>query len=296
MSGGSTAELLLREPVAGDAPAVAALVNRHAAALGLPPDADAEQTAAWWSGDAVTALVAEAEGTVVGCGWLLPQGEQARLDVTGEAALAPLLAELEARAAARARVVRAVLHERDPAGDVFAARGYRAIRASYDMEIALEPPPAPPSWPEGVTARTARPGDEPVFWRVQEEAFADHWGYHRRSYEEWSHLYGTVRPLDPELWLLAEQGAEPVGVAICERGVEGDEEAGWIHVVAVRRPWRGRGVGHALLSWSFGALAAVGMRRAALSVDAENTTGAVRLYERAGMRVSERFAYWEKEL
>jgi mycothiol synthase len=296
MSGGSAPELVLREPVPADAPAVAAIVNHHAASLGLPPDANAEQTAAWWSGDAVTALVAESHGTVVGCGWLLPRGEHALLDATGEAALEPLLDELEARAADLAPMVRAVLHERDRAGDVLAARGYRAIRASYDMEIALEPPPAPPSWPEGVTARTARPGDEPVFWRVQQEAFADHWGHHPRTYDEWSHLYGTVRPFDPELWLLTEQGSEPVGAAICERGIEGDEETGWIHVVAVRRPWRGRGVGRALLAWSFGALAAVGMRRAALSVDAENTTGAVRLYERAGMRVSQRFTYWEKEL
>jgi ribosomal protein S18 acetylase RimI-like enzyme len=35
---------------------------------------------------------------------------------------------------------------------------------------------------------------------------------------------------------------------------------------------------------------------AALSVDAENTTGAVRLYERAGMRVTHRFELWEKRV
>ena len=69
-----------------------------------------------------------------------------------------------------------------------------------------------------------------------------------------------------------------------------------MHVLAVRRPWRGRGLGLGLLRWSFGALAGVGMHRAALSVDAENTTGAVRLYERAGMHVTHRFETWERRL
>ena len=87
--------------------------------------------------------------------------------------------------------------------------------------------------------------------------------------------------------MLAEENGEPVGVAICERGIEGDEHTGWIHVLAVRRPWRG-GLGSALLRASFAALMSAGLRRAMLGVDAENTTGAVRLYERAGMRVAHR--------
>jgi mycothiol synthase len=85
-------------------------------------------------------------------------------------------------------------------------------------------------------------------------------------------------------------------VAICEGGIEGDEETGWIHVVGVLPAWRGRGLGLALLRWSFGVLAGAGLRRAALSVDAENTTGAVRLYERAGMQVTQRFQTWERTL
>ncbi len=214
----------------------------------------------------------------------------------GTAALEPLLDELESRAAAHAGLARVVLHESDPTRRLLVARGYSAVRSSYDMEIELDGPLEPPAWPPGTMPRAARAGDERTFWRVQEDSFADHWGYHARSYEEWAHLYGEVRPFDPELWLLADEGHETVGVAICERGVEGDEHTGWIHVIGVRPPWRGRGLGLALLRWSFAALSRVGMTHAALSVDAENTTGAVRLYERAGMRVAHRFETWDRSL
>jgi ribosomal protein S18 acetylase RimI-like enzyme len=37
-----------------------------------------------------------------------------------------------------------------------------------------------------------------------------------------------------------------------------------------------------------------GLRRALLSVDAENPTGATRLYERVGMRVVNRWDWWER--
>ena len=53
----------------------------------------------------------------------------------------------------------------------------------------------------------------------------------------------------------------------------------------MRRPWRRRGLGLALLLHSFRDFAARGATRVGLGVDAENTTGAVGLYERAGMHV-----------
>jgi mycothiol synthase len=43
-------------------------------------------------------------------------------------------------------------------------------------------------------------------------------------------------------------------------------------------------------------LHARGLRKVRLSVDAENPTGATRLYERAGMRVLRRSNTWERAL
>ena len=67
-------------------------------------------------------------------------------------------------------------------------------------------------------------------------------------------------------------------------------------MLGVRRPWRRRGLGTALLRHSFRELRARGCERARLMVDGENLTGAVQLYERAGMRILWRADVWRKEL
>ena len=291
----------LRAPRPGDAERIAALVNAHSVALGHPPDMTAALIEEWWAAPgtdvAADAIVVESGGEVVGYGDITVRGPQVRLDLGGEEPDL-VLDELELRASARGSVARLVLHERDPVREVLARRGYEAIRAAYDMETSLAGEPERPEWPAGIVPRRPEPGDEPLFHLVQEEAFADHWGHEPRGYEEWAHLYGTMRPFDPDLWLLADAADEdaPAGIAICEGGREGDETTGWVHVLAVRRPWRRRGLGSALLRWSLGALRARGLATAALSVDAENTTGAVALYERAGLRVTSRFEHWEKPL
>lgn len=64
----------------------------------------------------------------------------------------------------------------------------------------------------------------------------------------------------------------------------------------MRRPWRQRGLALALLRHAFGAFHALGIRTVGLGVDAQSTTGATRLYERAGMRATHEYAAYQKEL
>ncbi len=70
----------------------------------------------------------------------------------------------------------------------------------------------------------------------------------------------------------------------------------WVNILAVRRPWRRQGLGMALLRQAFGEFYRRGIRQVALGVDAENITGATRLYARAGMRVTRQYARYEKML
>ena len=70
----------------------------------------------------------------------------------------------------------------------------------------------------------------------------------------------------------------------CLTGRVGRQE-GYVDTIAVLRAYRRRGLGTALLAQSLHALAQAGMEAAALDADAENTTGAVRIYERLGFRV-----------
>jgi ribosomal protein S18 acetylase RimI-like enzyme len=62
----------------------------------------------------------------------------------------------------------------------------------------------------------------------------------------------------------------------------------------VRRPWRQRGLGLALLLHSFNNFYQRGDRAVGLGVDAQSLTGATRLYEKAGMRVTRQHDLYEK--
>jgi GNAT superfamily N-acetyltransferase len=97
---------------------------------------------------------------------------------------------------------------------------------------------------------------------------------------------------DPGVWFLAVADGEPAGAAICSIS----ENIGWVDSLGVRRPWRKRGVGLALLQHAVGEFHRRGLQRVALGVDAASPTGATRLYERAGFTLAQQHATYTKEL
>jgi GNAT superfamily N-acetyltransferase len=94
---------------------------------------------------------------------------------------------------------------------------------------------------------------------------------------------------DPDLWYLAMDGDEIAGVSLCTRQSREDKKMGWVRVLGVRRPWRRRGLGLALLHHSFGEFHRLGKARVGLGVDASSLTGATGLYEKAGMNPIRQF-------
>jgi mycothiol synthase len=172
------------------------------------------------------------------------------------------------------------------------AAGYRAVRETFVMETTLERPLPEPAWPPGIAVRSFKPGqDDRATFAAVEDAFRDLWGRPPGTFERFAAL--TSAPgFDPGLWLLAIDGEEIAATGLA-RGLS---DEGWIDVIGVRRPWRRRGLGLALLHSLFAALQARGMRTAALSVDAESQTGAPRLYGRAGMTVRTSYLRYRKEL
>jgi ribosomal protein S18 acetylase RimI-like enzyme len=101
---------------------------------------------------------------------------------------------------------------------------------------------------------------------------------------------------DPTLWFVAMDGEEIAGISLCRDRSFNDPDVGWVSTLGVRRPWRKRGVGLALLRQSFGELYRRGKHKVGLGVDAENLTGALRLYENAGMHIHQAFDRFEKEI
>jgi mycothiol synthase len=173
--------------------------------------------------------------------------------------------------------------------------GYTAIRFSWHMEIKLEEVPHSPAWPEGIELRPfmLEPHNHAVF-EAHEEAFSDHWGHTPETFERWQHHMTSREDFDPSLWFIAWDGrsAEIAGYSLCRYRM-GD---GWVGTLGVRRVWRKRGLGEALLLHSFGEFYKRGMQTVGLGVDAENPTGATRLYKKAGMSVAAEYVIYEKEL
>jgi mycothiol synthase len=170
--------------------------------------------------------------------------------------------------------------------------GYAPIRYSWRMEINLTQAPPAPNWPEGVALRPFDPeSDDRLVWQAETEAFRDHWGSLPVEFEIWKFRKLAREDFEPSLWFIAWEGGEIAGFSECRfrMGI------GWVGTLGVRRAWRKRGLGLALLLHSFGEFHRRGMNTIALGVDAENPTGATRLYKKAGMRVANEYVFYEKE-
>jgi mycothiol synthase len=176
--------------------------------------------------------------------------------------------------------------------DVIESRGYTLDHHSLRMIAGLEQAPPEPVWPDGVSVRTFRGEyDEHAVYEVQQETFSDQRDFTPESFEDWRH-WSQRDPFDPGLWFLAVQGDELAGISLCRGEWAADAELGWVSVLGVRRPWRRKGLGSALLLHSFRELRARGKKRVGLGVAADNPTGAVRLYERVGMSVERRILWY----
>jgi mycothiol synthase len=179
--------------------------------------------------------------------------------------------------------------------EAYEAAGFRPTRHAFRMAIELDEEPGPPAWPVGISVRLFSHGDEQPVYEAVKETWLDTWAPMEESYEEWAHWSHDREDFDPSLWFLALDGGDIAGFALCQPS-ETRSDTGWINILGVRRPWRRRGLGEALLRHAFAEFRRRGFPRAGLGVDAQSPTGATRLYERAGMHVERRTDFYEKEL
>ena len=190
------------------------------------------------------------------------------------------------------------LHE--PSVGLLTDAGLEVVRYFLEMRVNFDGTPQQTTLPDGIRFEHFDPdGDiEPLMDSVN-EAFRDHYGYVERPRKddlEWFQRFLGMPSVDPELTYLAMDGDEIAGANVCLTDYEGDESVGYVAILSVRRPWRRRGVAKAMLQASFADFAGRGKEAVTLHVDAENPTGATRLYESVGMRESHRTAWYEREL
>jgi mycothiol synthase len=202
------------------------------------------------------------------------------------------LTEAEARSRKMQTIRNAVLAADEQARALLDSRGYRPLRHFYRMAIELEGRPPPAEWPAGLRAEPVDYEHEAEsFHATLDEAFAEEFGHEPERGVDWR-ARRDGRSFDPTLWFVVKEGDEVAAALLCQERFG----SGWIASIGVRKPWRRRGLGFALLLHGFGQLYARGQHRIALGVDAENPTGATRLYERAGMHQAFEAVVYEKRL
>ncbi|HEU4492039.1 MAG TPA: GNAT family N-acetyltransferase [Jiangellales bacterium] len=177
--------------------------------------------------------------------------------------------------------------------------GFSATRRFNRMRADLEPGRPAPTPPPGVVARPFDPDSEQD-WRdfhaVYIAAFADHWNFEPMSLDAFRARAAHDENPAFARWTIADVDGRPGGVCEASGHLYATENAGWVRNLAVLREHRGRGVGRFLLELALAGFAADGRTWAGLGVDTENATGALRLYEGAGMRAVFQIDVWTRDL
>lgn len=186
--------------------------------------------------------------------------------------------------------------------ELIKSEGYQPTRHWYEMiRPNLDNIPDLPL-PEGVEVRPVNKADREQMhkiWAAEVEAFQDHWGEgetEEADFDRWD-IWGKFTP---ELWLVAWEGDEVVGMV--RNYIEHQWNArtgikrGWTENISVRRPWRKKGVAKALIARSQQLLKLLGLSEAALGVDTENPSGALQLYQSMGYQVTKSGTTYRKPL
>jgi mycothiol synthase len=183
--------------------------------------------------------------------------------------------------------------------ELAAKRGYRVVRYGMEMRRPVTTPIPEAPLPAGLEVRPVRPEHHRRIWEADTEAFRDHFEAAERGEADFEWWFSRPE-LDTALWQVAWDGDEVAGSILTTVYPEENELLGikraWLDHISVRRPWRRRGVAGSLIASTLGLLRERGLEEAALGVDAENPTGAVRLYERMGFARAKTGISYRKEL
>lgn len=179
------------------------------------------------------------------------------------------------------------------------SQDYRPARYFFEMtrDIAAPLPDAP--LPPGLEVR---PADESMLRQVYEahtEAFRDHWGFTEETFEEFQH-WKEDPTFNPSLWKIAWDGEQIAGMVLNfvsqNENAEYGRKRGYTEGISVRRPWRKLGLARSLLVQSIAMFKEMGMDETALGVDAENLSGALKLYQGVGYKEIRRNMNYRKPL
>ncbi|WP_420369032.1 GNAT family N-acetyltransferase [Curtobacterium sp. L1-20] len=172
--------------------------------------------------------------------------------------------------------------------------GFSPTRNWIDMEAVLDGSDgsdgsgrsAVPPLPEGFVVRPATADDIEPLRLAKNDAFRDHWGSQPMVESDWrGFLTASKSRLDLSRIVVGPDGAI-VAFAIVEVDPDAFAARGrsfaYVHWVGVVRSARGLGLAPVVTDAALRAVRSDGLSAAVLHVDAENPSGAGRIYERLG--------------
>ncbi len=171
-------------------------------------------------------------------------------------------------------------------------RGFTLVRRHWRMGLTGYSGAAAAT-PGGFELRPFSPGDEESLCRLQNLAFADHWGFCPNTTEETHYLVNTsVCHAEGILFLC---GGE-TKVAYCWTVDDAvDATKAYVRMIGVDPAYRGLGLGKAVLVAALDYLTKRGIEQVELLVDSSNDP-AQRLYESLGFRREDVILWYERRL
>jgi mycothiol synthase len=177
------------------------------------------------------------------------------------------------------------------AGPELTAAGWQIVHSYTRLKATLAGPPAPLAPAPGVTIRAAATAaDLAAVHAVLEQSVAGHWNHRERDFASFLADQQSRDGYDPSLWLLAESAGAPAAALIARAPAD----RAWIAWLGTLAGQRGRGLAGALLRTAFTRLRERGHASVGVDVDTHSKTGALRVYEQAGMRVTGVADQWRR--
>ena len=176
---------------------------------------------------------------------------------------------------------------------LLAERGFGVLRRYWMMQMDLDPPVAF-SLPQGSELVEVGTDQQLLFemWQIHQDSFSEHFGFMPRPFEMWSEkLIRDAQEKNQSAWILRIDG-EGVGFVDCDDTLL-HEDSGYVAGLGVRRAFQGRGLGETLLRFAIKQSSNDGRRKLTLNVDAGNESGALRLYEKVGMKIASQWLQYE---
>jgi ribosomal protein S18 acetylase RimI-like enzyme len=133
-----------------------------------------------------------------------------------------------------------------------------------------------------------------TFHEVHQDAFSQHFGFMPRQFNEWSELVLRHKvEINLQAWLISVNGVPAGFVDFNDELLH--ENSGFVSGLGVRQVFQGKGLGESLLRHAIQINSALGRSKLCLSVDAGNESGALRLYEKVGMKPISEWHQYENQ-